>query len=100
VYSIQTGAATLSTDAPPNEREVHVRIGTEPTDNQVVVNGQDITNAVCSLSWSSSPRHGNTLRLDFLGADRAEFTGKAQVTLTETTRRALLALGWTPPAVA
>jgi hypothetical protein len=88
----------LSTDSPPNERDVHVRIS--PGDNQVVVNGHDITNAICSLNWNANPRHGNTLRLDLVGVDRAEFTGQAQVTLTETTRRALLALGWTPPAVA
>lgn len=82
-----------------SEREVSIRIGAEPGDAQVVVNGHDITNAIVSLSWHTSARHGNTLRLDLLGADRAELVGTPQIELTKTTRRALLALGWTPPAV-
>lgn len=67
--------------------------------SRVVVDGHDISDAVTSATLeldARSPTPELHLKLGYCELDTVE-AAEARVVITEPTRQALLALGWTPP---
>ena len=79
----------------------HVYIGVGAGGHgQVLVDGQDISNAVQSLSLAAHVGQSPVLQLVLNVATIESATGGARVhvVMPDATRAALIALGWTPPA--
>ncbi|WP_119728354.1 hypothetical protein [Thermomonospora amylolytica] len=63
----------------------------------VEIDGHDIAPVTRALHLAAAVGEIPTLYLD-LAIDLVEVDGEVTVTIPEGTRRALVALGWTPPA--
>ena len=64
--------------------------------SQIVVDGVDITAGVRAFSLTAAAGDVPELNLD-MAVVEVEVDGEVRVELTDGTREALLALGWTPP---
>lgn len=79
----------------------HVQIdaGDRPGTHRVLVNGQDISKAVISCTLTIDARDllpELSLRLANFDVGRYD-QADTEIVLTDPTREALIALGWTPP---
>lgn len=63
----------------------------------MVVNGHDLTDAVCGVSVTSRAGHLSEVELDLRVYMVDTYGDGAEVLIPPATRDALIALGWTPP---
>jgi hypothetical protein len=78
-------------------RRARVRIGGNPADVEIEVDGQRIEGGVRSLTIQSSAGCYPQISLDVATIEEVDVQGLVSVYMTSTTRDALVALGWTPP---
>lgn len=67
-----------------------------PGRGQIVIDGKDISTAVCGLILHADHKSVPNLQLDLLCPDLL-VNGEMQVTIPDRTAAALIELGWTPP---
>lgn len=67
-------------------------------DGRVVLDGRDVSGGVRGFALRAEVGRRTELELDLAVADGATFDGEVRLVIPESTREALIALGWTPPA--
>jgi hypothetical protein len=77
-------------------RKVQIRSGPGRHDRQLLIDGLDIADSVYRLEYRTDPDEVDQLLVDLLLLE-TDIEGEAVVEIPESTHRALVGLGWTPP---
>jgi hypothetical protein len=72
-----------------------VGVGTRGT--SIVIDGQDVTHAISELHIDAQIGKLTTMTVGFPLIDKTAIRGPANVQILDSTRDALIGLGWTPP---
>lgn len=77
--------------------KAEIEVSGHGRDGRVVLDGHDVTNGVRGFVLRAGVDCVTELELDVVAADGATFDGEVRLVIPESTRDALVALGWTPP---
>lgn len=78
---------------------VQIDVGDRPGVHQLLIDGHDVSKAVTSLTLNLEGGGSPELHLRLDNFDLARYDHPdTKIVLTDPTRDALIALGWTPPA--
>lgn len=75
-----------------------VKLTENPVETEIEVGGRRIEGAVRALTIRASAQSFTEIGLELATFEDVDAEGDVHVLMTETTRQALIALGWTPPA--
>ncbi len=78
--------------------KAEIEINGTGTAGRIMLDGHDVAAGVRGFVLRSEVGRMTELELDVAVVDDSQFGGEVRVVIPDSTREALVALGWTPPA--